>query len=133
MCRITTVLPIRLAQQALDVVAGATVEDCDRGSAGFPAQSVGVPKPVCVRGRLSGLSHGLPLAGRLPLPWVWRRQELSAGLARPAAVSGVPAPVLGVGRRGLGPPAAALAALVRPRLLGHLPHAALLAVAAAAA
>src|SRR3954462_11277602 len=35
----TAVLPTRLAQQALDVVAGATVEDCDRGSAGFPAQS----------------------------------------------------------------------------------------------
>src|SRR3954449_8489881 len=101
-------LPIRLAQQALDVVAGATVEDCDRGSAGFPAQSVGVPKPVCVRGRLSGLSHGMPLAGRLPLPWVWRRRQLSAGHPRPAAVSGVPAPDLGDGRHRLGPHAAAL-------------------------
>src|SRR4051794_27970931 len=125
-------LPIRLAQQALDVVAGATVEDCDRGSAGFPAQSVGVPKPVYVRGRLSGLSHGMPLAGRLPLPWVWRRRQLSAGHPRPAAVSGVPAPDLGDGRHRLGPHAAALAALVRHRLLGHHPHAGLLGVAAAA-
>src|SRR3954467_4480017 len=71
-------------------------------------------------------------AGRLPLPWVWRRRQLSAGHPRPAAVSGVPAPDLGDGRHRLGPHAAALAALVRHRLLGHHPHAGLLGVAAAA-
>src|SRR3954467_6011848 len=92
---LTPLLPIRLAQQALDVVAGATVEDCDRGSAGFPAQSVGVPKPVCVRGRLSGLSHGMPLAGRTA--------SAALGVATAAAIRWSPATCCSVGRAGARP------------------------------
>ena len=84
------------------------------------------------RRSLSELSCGLSLVGRVPLPWLRRRRQLSAGRPRSAAMPGVPAPDLGDGRHRSRPHPAALAALVRRRLLGHHPHTGFLGAAAAA-
>ena len=86
---LTWLLPIRLAQHALDVVSACRLERRDHGPAGLPAQPGGVSGPVRVRRGVSALPHGLPLAGRVPLPGVRRRQQLPSGDPRSAAVPAV--------------------------------------------
>src|SRR4051794_8726392 len=85
-------VPIRLAQLALDVVPGPAPERLRHGSPRLPALAGRVPGPLRDRGGLPALPLGVPLAGRLPLPAVRRGGRLRAGRACAPAMPRVPAP-----------------------------------------
>ena len=65
-------LPIRLAQLALDVVPGHASGRSRRGPTGLPASAGRVPGPLRNQEGLPALPCGVLVAGRVPLPAVRR-------------------------------------------------------------
>src|SRR5262249_28267171 len=130
---INHLLPIRLAQPLLDIVPGSASERPRHGSTRLPSLAGRIPGPLRVRGGLSPVPGGMPLAGRLPLPAMRRARRLRDSWARAPAVPDVPAPDLGHSGHGPASDARSPPALVSGRLPGCHPHPGVLGGAAPAA